>query len=101
MLVKDIHPQADDNNIESIVDYNGKIVFTASSGNWLGKELYISDGTEVGTVLVKDINKLGNGSSSPQNYFQFGNMVLFSADNGENGREAKKRKYGKFRKNMK
>lgn len=40
-LVKDIHPEFDDNNIEGIIDLNGKAIFTASDGNWLGKELYI------------------------------------------------------------
>ncbi|PQJ80222.1 ELWxxDGT repeat protein [Polaribacter porphyrae] len=86
-LVKDVHPQGDDNNIENIVDLNGKAVFTGSDGNWLGKELWISDGTETGTYMLKDINKLGNNSSSPSNHFQFGTKILFSADNGEYGRE--------------
>ena len=86
-LVKDIHPEFDDNNIEGIIDLNGKALFTASDGNWLGKELYISDGTEAGTQLLKDINTQGNRGSSPQNYFQFGNKILLSADNGEYGRE--------------
>ncbi|PWG04603.1 hypothetical protein DIS07_11705 [Polaribacter aquimarinus] len=86
-LLKDIHPEFDDNNIENIVDLNGKAIFTASDKNWYGKELWISDGTEAGTMLLKDINEQGTNSSSPQNYFAFGNKVLFSADNGENGRE--------------
>ncbi|MFK8058917.1 MAG: T9SS type A sorting domain-containing protein [Polaribacter sp.] len=86
-LVKDIHPTFDDNNIEDIIDFNGKAIFTASDQNWFGKEIYISDGTEAGTKILKDINTQGNNSSSPQNYFQFGNKILFSADNGENGRE--------------
>lgn len=86
-LVKDIHPQGDDNNLESFISYNDKVIFTGNDGNWLGKELYISDGTEAGTFMIKDINKEGNRSSNAQNYFQFGNKILFSADNGINGRE--------------
>lgn len=86
-LLKDIHPEFDDNNIEDIIGFNGKAIFTASDKNWFGKELWISDGTEAGTKLLKDINKEGSNSSNPQNYFQFGDKVLFSADNGENGRE--------------
>ena len=87
MLLKDIHPSFDDNNIEDIVELNGKAIFTASDSNWKKKEIYFSDGTKNGTSLLKDINKEGNNSSSPQNHFTFGNKVLFSADNGEFGRE--------------
>lgn len=86
-LVKDIHPQADDNNLEGFVALNDKVIFTGNDGNWLGSELYISDGTEAGTTMIKDINKEGNRSSNAENYFQFGNKVLFSADNGINGKE--------------
>ncbi len=86
-LVKDIHPQADDNNLEGFIELNDKLIFTGNDGNWLGKELYISDGTKEGTGLLKDINTSGNRGSSPQNYFQFGDKILFSADNGEHGRE--------------
>ena len=86
-LLKDIHPEFDDNNIEDIVDLNGNAIFTASDKNWFGKELWISDGTEAGTKMLKDINQQGTNSSNPQNHFAFGDKVLFSADNGENGRE--------------
>lgn len=86
-MIKDIHPAFDDNNIEDIIGFNGKAIFTASDGNWFGKELWISDGTENGTTLLKDINKEGSNSSNPQNFFQFDDKILFSADNGENGRE--------------
>ena len=87
VLVKDIHPEFDDNNIEDIVALGNNIIFTANDGNWKGKELYISDGTENGTLLLKDINKQGNNSSLPQHHFQFGDKVLFSADDGVHGRE--------------
>ena len=87
MLLKDIHPSFDDNNIEHIVELNGNAIFTASDSNWFGKELYISDGTEAGTMMLKDINKEGNNSSSPNNFFLFNDHVYFSADSGEKGRE--------------
>ncbi|MDD7915234.1 T9SS type A sorting domain-containing protein [Polaribacter ponticola] len=86
-LLKDIHPEFDDNNIEDIIDFNGNVIFTASDKNWFGKELWISDGTVSGTKILKDINKEGTNSSNVQNFFKFGDNVLFSADNGENGRE--------------
>ena len=87
ILLKDIHPSFDDNNIEDIVELNGNAIFTASDGNWLGKELYISDGTENGTMLLKDINKEGNNSSSPSNFFLYNDHVYFTADSGDKGIE--------------
>ena len=61
------------------------LYFTASSPE-TGYELYKTNGTVAGTVLVKDINPgqadgfVGSGAS-------VGNVVLFSADNGSQGRE--------------
>src|SRR5262249_1725539 len=43
----------------NLTNVNGTLLFTASDGN--GRELWRSDGTAAGTVLVKDINP---GSSS-------------------------------------
>jgi len=87
ILVKDIHPEFDDNNINNMVAYNGGIIFTANDGNWFKNELWISDGTEAGTFLLKDINEQGTNSSNPRNHFTYNNEVYFTADNGVNGRE--------------
>lgn len=43
-----------------------------------GQELWMTDGTAAGTVLVKDINP-GVNSSSPQWMTRLGSLVLFSA----------------------
>jgi len=53
-----------------------------------GTELWKSDGTDAGTVLVKDINP-GSGSSgaSPANLTAVGNTLYFNADDGTNGTE--------------
>ena len=87
VLVKDIQPEQDDNNIRDIVEFNGNVIFTANDGNNTGTELYFSDGTEAGTRLLKDINQTGNNGSSPFHFFTYNNSVLFSADNGTEGRE--------------
>ncbi len=49
-------------------------------------ELWKSDGTEEGTVLVKDINS-GSGTSSPRFLTAVGDTLYFSADEGVNGFE--------------
>ena len=50
-------------------------------------ELFISDGSLVGTKLVKDINPLDSSLTDSTQVFQFGENAYFTADNGENGRE--------------
>ena len=51
-----------------------------------GVELWTSDGSSAGTVLLKDINT-GVDSSGVQLFYLFNNLVLFSANNGVNGNE--------------
>lgn len=61
-----------------------RIFFTADAGE--GVELWRSDGTIKGTVLVKDIFP-GPRSSSPAELTAVGNMVYFVAANGASGKE--------------
>jgi len=61
------------------------LFFTAGSAT-AGFELWKTDGTEEGTVQVKNINA-GTSSSFPGNFQQVGNKVFFSANNGTNGVE--------------
>jgi ELWxxDGT repeat protein len=63
----------------------GKAFFKANDGVH-GIELWITDGTDAGTVLVKDINS-GSGSSSPLNFTVVGTTLYFSATDGTNGIE--------------
>jgi len=58
--------------------------FTARSAE--GVELWKSDGTAAGTVLVKDINP-GPMSSQPHDAFAFGGVLWFSALDAEHGEE--------------
>src|SRR5205814_687354 len=60
-----------------------------------GTELWKSDGTAAGTVLVKDINPGSTGgvpnSSNPTNLVTIGGTVYFAADDGADGQELWKR----------
>ncbi len=51
-----------------------------------GIELWKSDGTAAGTVLLKDINP-GTNTSDPENFININNTLYFQADDGTNGYE--------------
>ena len=59
--------------------------FTAFDVN-NGREVWKSDGTSAGTVLVKDIRP-GSSSSSPLNFTEVNGTLFFSANDGTNGYE--------------
>jgi len=59
--------------------------FVANAGE-TGVELWKTNGTEAGTVLVKDINPFIN-FSNPTNLTLFNNVLYFFADDHEHGRE--------------
>jgi ELWxxDGT repeat protein len=65
----------------------GTLFFTANEGAH-GRELWKSDGTARGTVLVKDINPDTDPfGPSPNNLAAVGGTLFFAADDGVNGRE--------------
>lgn len=65
----------------------GRFFFIADDGT-NGKELWVSDGTVAGTMLVKNINATGNAfSGSNDRYFYTKYKFYFGADNGTNGIE--------------
>jgi ELWxxDGT repeat protein len=51
-----------------------------------GKELWMSDGTEAGTPLVKDINP-GRADSNPSELTGWNGLLIFAANNGSSGVE--------------
>jgi ELWxxDGT repeat protein len=91
VLVKDIYPGTDAyGNVNSsspseLTNVNGLLYFSAADGVH-GRELWQSDGTEAGTVMVQDINP-GSAASDPQDLVAMNNKLYFSADDGVHGRE--------------
>jgi ELWxxDGT repeat protein len=71
--------------VQSLTNVNGTLFFALDDGTrWL--ELWKSDGTESGTVIVKDIWP-GGGASNPQALTVVQDMLYFSANDGVSGRE--------------
>ncbi len=63
---------------------NGTLYFQASEGS-IGAELWRSDGTSAGTVLVRDISP-GDGAF-PRHLTNVNGMLYFRADDGNSGTE--------------
>ncbi|WP_254066404.1 ELWxxDGT repeat protein, partial [Microcystis aeruginosa] len=89
VLVKDINPGYDNPfiglNPQNLTAVGNTLFFTADDGV-NGRELWKSDGTAAGTILVGDIRP-GSSSSDPQNLRVVGSTLYFTADNGVNGEE--------------
>ncbi|MEL0332101.1 MAG: ELWxxDGT repeat protein, partial [Candidatus Poseidoniales archaeon] len=94
VMVKDINPYygwgTEDSRPSDFVVMNGTLYFQAHT-NSNGRELWKTDGTATGTVMVKDIRS-GSSSSVEGNIIQrqmtlFNNTLYFQANDGTNGME--------------
>lgn len=74
-MIKDIYPGSNSSDPAYFAVYNDLLFFSSDSGRQ-GRELWISDGTETGTVLVKDVFP-GEMDSSPTNLTVTDEGVLF------------------------
>ena len=90
-MVKDINPNNDTlmgfrgSDPQDITDLgNGRVIFRAKDDIFGGRdELWVSDGTESGTFMLKNIG--GPSSSEPTGITALGNgQVVFAADDGRN-----------------
>lgn len=74
-------------SLTNLVDVNGTLMFTANESDANSNlELWKSDGTQAGTVLVKDIRP-GTQSSQATSFIAIGSIAYFVANNGTNGIE--------------
>ncbi len=90
MLVTDLNPGSAGSspgsagsNLFPLQNSGGTVFFAATDGA-SGVELWTSDGTAAGTVLVKDI-AAGTPSSSPAEVANVNGTLYFGADNGVSG----------------
>jgi ELWxxDGT repeat protein len=70
-------------SIGEMADVGGTLLFAGADGG--DSELWSSDGTTVGTDVLKDIDPAA--SSLPDTFNLVGSSLLFTADDGTNGRE--------------
>lgn len=83
-LVKDINVSGVGSLSGGVVDpfvESGGTVFFAADDGIHGRELWASDGTPEGTVMVADIRN-GQGGSNPQDLFAVNGTVYFTASDG-------------------
>jgi ELWxxDGT repeat protein len=87
MMVKNLGSGSSEPNF--LTNFNGTLIFAAYTSA-TGRELWRSDGTAAGTVMIKDIRP-GSGHSieytNVNNFLVIGNTLYFSANDGVNGIE--------------
>lgn len=90
VLVKDIYPGASSSSPNNFTEVNGsKVVFDALDGTattGTGREIWVSDGTPAGTMLLADI-ATGTASSTPQYLTHLNGRCYFTAIGTGSGRE--------------
>lgn len=67
-------------NPDNFTLYQDSVYFKARAAG-LGDELWVTDGTEAGTRLVKDI-QVGTGNANPFDFVVFNDLMYFTANDG-------------------
>jgi len=90
--VRDINPGAGSSQplrltvFRNIFVFDSAGIYFSANDGVNGVELWRTDGSEAGTIMVKDINPIA-GNSVPMNLKAIGNTLYFSANDGVNGTE--------------
>lgn len=88
--IMNIRTVPEDLDVGGMITFNSKVYFIGDDDKY-GDELWVTDGTEAGTKLLKDIatgSKNGRpNDSSPQDLTVIGSTLYFTADDHTNGRE--------------
>ncbi|MDO8971265.1 MAG: hypothetical protein Q7U74_11295, partial [Saprospiraceae bacterium] len=71
---------------ENLTAVGNTVYFSARGQNQNNTELWKTNGTPQGTVMVRNINA-GNASSNPANFCNVNGTLFFSADDGQHGRQ--------------
>jgi len=82
-MIRDINPLGPGSEPSGLVQVGETVYFSANNGT-NGRELWKSDGTTAGTMLVKDINA-GAGNSDPRFLTNVGGVLYFRAFDSTNG----------------
>jgi len=69
----------------TFTDFNGKLLFWDTHAS-TGEEPYLSDGTDAGTHLVRDINVLPSGNQDIKFFTTLGQQTYFLANDAAHGR---------------
>lgn len=84
-LLKDINPGSNGSSYFNFTDVNGVLFFRPDDGIH-GDELWKTDGTTAGTIMVKDINPTGSGSELDL-FTNINGVLYFIANDGLHGVE--------------
>src|SRR5690606_7409954 len=85
-LLKDINAGLANSSPALLKIYKNRLYFSADDGAH-GVELWVTDGTEEGTIMLKDINPAGTAGSNPSNLVEYNGLLYFVATTQIYGRE--------------
>jgi uncharacterized repeat protein (TIGR01451 family) len=91
VLVRDVNPGSGNSDIKNLTNFNGSLFFNyldfnAANGTF-NNQLWRSDGTESGTVVVKGFSSSQANIPDPKNLTVVNNTLFFTVDDGVNGEE--------------